>query len=118
MVAAVSDPMLSATIDRMVGQFAVGVLSRTELVASIVSAAAETRLERTTAEREAEQAARYLAKFDEYGGDRWAAGRVGGHFGQDPIQCQHIAQHVRALVRARKAGREARPRGRPQNKAN
>ena len=116
MVAAPSD-QLAATIERALRRALAAGLRQDGCVAEIASAVlklqAEVRAEVTTAERMERDSAMFLAKFDDYGGDRWAAGKVGAHFGQDALDCERIAQRVRKLARDRKAGHQSRPRGRP-----
>ena len=112
-----SDQMLSAAIEHAVRQALAAGLRQDALVSEITAAVlnlqAESRSEVTAAERMERDSAMFLAKFDGYGGDRWAAGKVGAFFGHDPLDCERIAQRVRKQARNRKAGHQSRPRGRP-----
>lgn len=102
MTAAPTDDPLRATIERMVERFAVGRLTREDLVASIVIAAAETRLDRTTAEQARAESARLLGLWQAAGADRYAAGKVAAKLTSCPTERRNIAQRIRDLNRKRK----------------
>ena len=116
LVAAPADEWI-AIVERAVSGVLAGQITKASAVAAIAAAVAMSHLDQTPAARMSQEAAAFLRKFDEYGGDRWAAGKVGAFFGRDPLDCERISQRTRKLARERKADRPARPRGRPQKKS-
>jgi hypothetical protein len=112
------DQHIQAAIGRTVDRLAAGRITRDAAIAEIAMSVASAHLERTPAERMERDSTMFLAKFDEYGGDRWAAGKVGAFYGQDPLDCERIAQRVRKLDRDRRTGLPSRRRGRPQKIPN
>jgi len=103
---AIEADAIQRTIDRALDGAASGALAKAE-AARLIWAAFEGQHPSTTpAQRVAAESARYLAEYDELGGDgdRLAAGKVANaHCGGDPQQREIIAQRIRRLARRRKA---------------